>query len=155
MKPSQPIILFSAVLITTLLLITSCGEESASVPATAEKTDTDINPNGSSELALLMRDMHDAAVAAKAEIEKGQTPDIQIDFSSLTTAEPTQPQMIAYTEFEPLAASYIASMQALAHAEDSTQAAQAYTTVVNTCMSCHEVSCKGPIPRIRKLYLQP
>lgn len=155
MKTRQPIILFAALFITLSLTMISCNDESTEEPVSSAEASNDVNPNGSSELALLMRDMHDAAVAAKAEIEKGQTPDIQIDFSSLTTAEPTKPQMIAYDEFEPLAASYIASMQALAQAEDSTQAAQAYTTVVNTCMSCHQVSCKGPIPRIRKLYLQP
>ncbi len=148
-------VMTSGLVMILLFSLAACqGESEQGEPATiAEKKD--INPNGSSELALMMREMHEAAVAAKAEIEKGQTPGITVDFAHMTEAEPTNPKMIAFEEFEPLAKSYITAMQALATAEDSTQAAQAYTTVINTCMSCHEVSCKGPIPRIKRLYLAP
>ncbi len=113
----------------------------------------DVNPNGSSELALLMRDMHEAAVQAKADIEKGMVPDIQLDFSSLTTATPTKSTMVDFDGFEALSASYVTAMRALQQATDSASAAVAHTAVVNTCLSCHQISCQGPIPRIRKLQL--
>lgn len=132
--------------------ISSCQSATESA-ATSTTQQIDVNPNGSSELALLMREMHDVAAAAKAEIDQGNVPAITVDFSQLTEATPTKPQMIAFEAFEPLATTYVEAMQALGKATDSTSAAQAHTMVINTCMSCHQVSCKGPIPRIRKLYL--
>lgn len=134
------------------ITMNSCQSATESASNT-EAQPTDINPNGSSELALLMREMHDVAATAKAEINKGNVPDITVDFSQLTEATPTKPQMIAFEAFKPLADTYVEAMQALGKATDSTAAAQAHTMVINTCMSCHQVSCKGPIPRIRKLYL--
>ena len=34
-----------------------------------------------------------------------------------------------------------------------TQMTANYNAVVNACISCHEVTCVGPISRIKKLYL--
>jgi cytochrome c553 len=137
-----------------LLSMHACQSGKEEQPEPAQVAVTDVNPNGSSELALLMREMHEAAVEAKAAIEQGMLPDMQIDFSSLNTATPTKPTMVDFEGYEALSASYITAMKALDDATDSASAAQAHTAVINTCLSCHQISCQGPIPRIKKLQLE-
>ena len=37
--------------------------------------------------------------------------------------------------------------------KDSENAKQHFNNGVNACISCHQVKCGGPIPRIKKLYI--
>jgi hypothetical protein len=35
------------------------------------------------------------------------------------------------------------------------KAKEHYSKAIQACISCHEVKCSGPIPRIKKLQLKP
>jgi cytochrome c553 len=38
---------------------------------------------------------------------------------------------------------------------DPANAKEHYSNAIQACISCHEVKCSGPIPRIKKLQLKP
>lgn len=133
--------------------IVAC-ENTEESPQPAPPKVEDVNPNGSSELALLMRQMHTSAAKAKAALQSGEVPEITVDYSAITTAMPTDASMVDFEGFLPLAKGYTAAMASLQSATDSASAATAYMQMINTCLACHQQSCRGPIPRIRKLKLQ-
>lgn len=112
----------------------------------------DINPNGSSELALLMRSMHEQGLAAKAELLQGQTPELHMDCEKMHTAQATDPDKVA----NPLYTGYANTLQDKVKAFDqpfNTDKIAAYQSMVDACMNCHREICPGPMSKIKKLYL--
>ena len=110
-----------------------------------------LNPNGDSELALLMRAMFDDGMRAKQLILDGKVPEIQCDYQSLHTAESAMPEKVASTEYMLYAKSYEASVEALLTESPAGKAA-AYQSMVNACMNCHQTMCQGPMVKIKKMY---
>lgn len=110
-----------------------------------------VNPNGDSELALLMRAMFDDALLMKQQIERGKAPRTGIDYDRILTAQATQPEKAASVDYKVHALSYLQTMKALQGA-DVAQASQLFGNMVNSCMGCHQALCPGPMVRIRKLY---
>ncbi len=142
--------------ILTLLLIGLLGfsctsENPESIPEDKPKLVGPINPNGDSELALLMRAMFDDGMRMKAQIKKGEKPKAQIDFEKIFTAEATEPDKVATEEFHAFATSYVESMKALENAEPE-EADGIYRGMVESCMNCHKAFCPGPTMRIKKMY---
>ncbi len=111
-----------------------------------------INPNGDSELALLMREMESHWKTAKKALEDGKTV-VAPDFSSLLHAEPTDESM-KMPSFEGFAQAYLAQIKALNETATKDQRNSAYNNIINACIVCHENSCSGPIPRIQKLLIK-
>lgn len=128
-----------------LLLWQACSNENGA----ASKP---LNPNGDSELALLMRQMFEDGERVRQQIEKGEAVSIQVDFEQIMTAKATDPKKMQGPEFPHFAASYVEAMKALRDAPQA-EAQERYTAMVATCMNCHEQSCPGPLVRIKKLVL--
>ncbi len=110
-----------------------------------------LNPNGDSELALLMRAMYDDAMLVKEQVEAGETPTISVNPQPILTATPSDPESTASPQYKSFARAYIHSVNQLGGATEDVEAL--YTGMVNTCMSCHTAVCPGPRVRIKKLYL--
>ena len=107
-----------------------------------------VNPNGTSELALLMRQMTDELEGVKDKIGRGEKFILDVNHSNLLVAKPTA----AFMKKE----SYNGFAQTLIHQFNTLQAEpsiKSYNSVVTSCIACHEQSCPGPITRINKLYL--
>ena len=111
-----------------------------------------LNPNGDSELALLMRQMFDDGMRVKEQVKKGEKPDIQVDFEKILTAMATDPEKMQPADYPQLATSYVDAMRALRDASPA-EVEDRYTAMVATCMNCHENTCPGPMVRIKKLIL--
>lgn len=109
-----------------------------------------LNPNGDSELALLMRQMFEDGERVKAQIGNGEPVNIQVDFEKIMIAKATDPAKMQGPEFPHFAASYVEAMKALRDAPPA-EAQEKYSAMVATCMNCHEQSCPGPMVRIKKL----
>ncbi len=111
-----------------------------------------LNPNGMSELALLMRRMVSDLEAARDVIERGGTPaPVGDGFRRIRCAWPTEPGMRT-PEFDPLAVGYlrrVAEMDA-----DPAHARARYTAVLAGCRACHEATCDGPLSVIDGLALR-
>jgi len=111
-----------------------------------------LNPNGDSELALLMRKMEKQWQDTKKNLEAGQTIHDVPDFHDLLSATPTDESM-TMDGFKGYATSYLNKIKALQNTKGSQQKT-AYNNVINGCILCHENSCSGPIPRIKKLLIK-
>lgn len=143
-------LLFALPIFITILLF-SCITDSP------EKNETGpiimpINPNGDSELALLMRDMFEEGLKAKEKIKNGEIPDLVLDFEKIHTAQATEPEKAASPEYKVHALSYMQAVTALKNA-DKNNLEKSYTNMVDACMSCHKAVCPGPTVKIKKLYL--
>ena len=112
-----------------------------------------INPNGDSELALLMRDMADDADRMREQIKKGEKPEVLKRFETIHSAVATEPGKVKNEEFKTFANAYLTSIKSLqkATAEESKLY---FNGLVETCMNCHTAFCPGPKMRIKKLYLK-
>ncbi len=113
---------------------------------------TAINPNGDTELALLMREMYADGMQMKAAIENGDAPESHIDVSRLAVAEATVPAKVASQEFQAYAIVYQSLIQSMHEAEDEDKIGN-YRALVNTCVTCHAAFCPGPLERIKKMEL--
>jgi hypothetical protein len=107
-----------------------------------------------SELASIMRVLHDEATERKGILETGEmaVANSQLIFKMIT-AKPTEPHMVG-PAFEPHAQAFIASYGQLNTAEDVQVQIEAHNNLVKSCVACHMNFCQGPIPRIEKLYVQ-
>ena len=111
-----------------------------------------LNPNGDSELAVLMREMEADALEMKKFIETGREPTEKYDHSNLFTATPTEDGKTDIPEYKTMAQSYLNAMKAL-ESSNKDNALSQYTNLVDNCLSCHKSMCPGPVVRIEKLYV--
>jgi hypothetical protein len=123
-----------------LMISTSCTDKPKS-----------LNPNGDSELALLMREMYDDGMKTKQQLLDGKEPEVHVKYKQIHTAKSTESLHVDPTNFSPYALAYEAAMDSFIAAEASSKVA-AYQTMVNACMNCHQTVCPGPKVKIRHLY---
>lgn len=145
----------------SLLLISSCNQEqedavsstsSASAEEEKKENKKSLNPNGDSELALLMREMFDEAQKIKKQVQNGEPVETTLDQEKILTAHATEPEKAASPEFKAWAGAYLASLDSLKEAKPE-NAEKIYRELVNNCLTCHKSLCPGPIVRINKLKM--
>jgi hypothetical protein len=106
-----------------------------------------------SEMAMLMEQMYVDNERLKSKIlngdDLGEFPE---HFAKIHRAGMTDPS--EYDAFFKDQAALFLKAQRLIY-EDPTNAEIHYNEMVNQCIACHQVKCGGPIPRIKKLYLNP
>ncbi len=112
---------------------------------------SDINPNGASELAALMRTMQRDLSQAGEAIRRGEAPASLFErHRRIRCAWPTDPAERS-AAFDAMAQNYLTQVQSLdAHPVDLRGAHQ---RVISACIACHETACTGPIPAIEALRL--
>ena len=121
-------------------------------PSPEQNSVAPLNPNGDSELALLMRSMYDDGMEMKLALKAGDAPQSHIDISKLYSSEPTVTGKASTPEYLAFALAYEAAFKSLGEAQED-QKAEAYKTLVNSCIACHKSVCPGPIVRIEKMKL--
>ncbi len=127
--------------ITILFYILSCNDvKNQSVPK-------------DSELTLLMRQMYDESEQIKAQILKGEKPQILDQAEALLHSHSTDPSVAESEAFKLFAESYLAAIDALKNA-DAAHIQTSYEIMVTSCMNCHRQLCPGPMMKIKKLYLE-
>lgn len=131
-----------------LLSLLVFGCQSSSEKPTPERP---INPNGDSELALLMREMFEESDRIKQQIEAGEFPSGLQKFEAIHSAVPTDSD-VSGPIFESMATAYIQSIRAIEAGDSST--VFRFNSMVDQCMNCHAEFCPGPMKRIKKLYIQ-
>jgi len=113
---------------------------------------SDINPNGSSELAEMMRTMQRDLSAAREAILAGQpVTRMHARHRKMRCAWPTAASDRNPT-FDAFAQGYLANVAALETAPAEGRAA-AFTAVLDACKACHQQSCPGPITAIDAMRL--
>lgn len=113
---------------------------------------TSLNPNGDSELALLMREMYDSSASLKELIKKGKSPaNFPEKFVKMQTAKPTDVKVKNVT-FDALSNEYLKSLISV-HQSPKKELVVNYNLMVQKCINCHQVFCPGPIQKIGKLKM--
>lgn len=111
---------------------------------------SDINPNGASELAALMRVMQkDLAEARDTLGAGGATRPLRSAHARLRCAWPTDPNDRNPT-YDAFSQAYLAAVSSL-DAASGDEARAAHDRVIDTCVACHQNTCQGPIPAIEAL----
>lgn len=106
-----------------------------------------------SELAILMREMHDQSASFKLKINEGEMPEkFPEHFKNIHTANSTDPDVKdeVYHSFSDM---YLGFIKQYEEAEGDAKVIQ-YNNSIKACVSCHQQYCQGPIPKIEKLYIK-
>ena len=109
-----------------------------------------LDPNETSEMAILMREMFAQLDVIKSKIEAGE--DIsheQLQFVAIHKTETTDESFLT----EGLTSMSIGfDLVVTSFNEDPSESN--YKSIVNTCISCHQGMCPGPLERIDNLILE-
>ncbi len=105
-----------------------------------------------SEMANLMNEMYAYNEAIKQQIINGNLEaGYPENFDKIHTAILTDPTDRDLT-FESFSRQFIESQKSVFN-ESEENLKSRYNNSINSCMSCHNVKCVGPIPRIKKLLI--
>lgn len=139
-----------------LALVVACADSASETKKDSAKDTVKackpLNPNGDSELAILMRAMAGWNDSIKAALLSGrEAPAPPSNLNDIITAKRTDPNIDAAV-FNSHASHYLAQVEQFKSAakEDKTRT---YNAIVNACVSCHENFCGGPLVRINKMFI--
>jgi len=111
-----------------------------------------INPNGDSELAILMRELANWNDSCKAAIQSGRAiPAKPAKLNTLLTAKKTD-ETIDINLYNSMASLYQGRVAAFEASTDENRI-DLYNGMVTGCVSCHENFCGGPLVRINKMFI--
>jgi cytochrome c553 len=104
-----------------------------------------------SEMAMLMEQMYVDNQRLKERLEKGEpVGEFPAHFAKIHEAVMTDPS--ENDAFFKENAQVFLTAQEMIYKEPE-KAKEHYSNAIQACISCHEVKCSGPIPRIKKLQL--
>ena len=107
------------------------------------------DPNETSEMALMMRQLYDDMLVLKKELELGNTiKEKQVSFAPIHLHTPTDSSFIKPGFMERSAAFSRTAQLFNADPNEGT-----YRAVVMGCVTCHQALCPGPLVRIDNLVL--
>jgi len=105
-----------------------------------------------SEMTILMREMFEFQEDSKNKIEKGELPlNFPEKFKTIHSAKLSD-QFEHDASFKGFTNLYYQNIKSL---DNSTKedARENFNAAIQTCIACHETTCSGPIPRIKKLLI--
>ncbi|HMQ08229.1 MAG TPA: hypothetical protein PKC30_13080 [Saprospiraceae bacterium] len=136
-------------IVTIILAIPGCLSEKSGI-----RSNTSIvNPNGDSELALLMRKMYDEAQVYKNKLADNHHFQFTYQVQDIFTAQATDPSKPISKEYQQMGRAFVQSLEALHLAEQQDKKSH-FQGMILTCVACHEKVCRGPLEKIQKLYLE-
>ena len=104
-------------------------------------------------MAALMLWMYDVNAANKQLILEGKSPKhFPKDFLKIHTAQLTD-STDRTLSFKAFSDYYIRNMKAVFESSQESLTRR-HNTVINSCISCHQTICIGPIPKIKKLLIK-
>ncbi|TDQ30270.1 acetolactate decarboxylase [Tenacibaculum caenipelagi] len=107
----------------------------------------------SSEMAALMNAMYEGNMTIKNKILEGESigdfPETYLNIHNAVLTDPADRN----ASFEAFSKLYIQNMQQVyTGAKDSLK--ENFNKTINSCIACHQTTCTGPIPRIKKLLIK-
>ncbi|MGL5890880.1 MAG: hypothetical protein ACRC3B_13390, partial [Bacteroidia bacterium] len=110
-----------------------------------------LNPNGDSELALLMREMTKNTEAMSAALKKNtdfpEKPEGVEKIINAVRADST----IKQAPYEIYAKAWLDALDRL-YAAPENRRTEMFNALVSNCESCHNAYCHGPLERIAKMH---
>ena len=136
----------------------SCSKKEKNAETFTEESCTENPPKSRfkmyemSEMAALMEQMYVDNQRLKERIKNGDTigkfPNHFLQIHKAVMTDETDNDAF----FKQQAAAFIKAQELIY--EDPENAKQHFNDGVDACISCHKEKCGGPIPRIKKLYIQ-
>lgn len=106
-----------------------------------------------SEMTTLMREMYDFQEGSKQQIEKGELPlDFPEKFKTIHSAQLSD-DFEHDESFKGFTNLYYQDIENLYNSNKENLKGN-FNKTINTCVACHETTCTGPIPRIKKLLIK-
>ncbi len=137
----------------TFCLIFACGKVNQEDFVIEESSDGKIfEMYAMSEMALLMEQMYVDNQRLKERIQNGDTiGQFPNHFLKIHKAVMTDAQ--DFDDFFKEQAEIFIKTQEMIY-KDNANAKEHFNNGINACIECHKVKCGGPIPRIKKLYIE-
>ena len=134
------------VLFLSCLTVISCQKKNV-----AQKVEVPVMYEAS-EMAILMRGMYEFNNVVKAQIinKESLTPFPEV-FEDIHSAVLTD-KFERNNEFDSLSKQFINYQNAL-YSSGSDSTVYFFNKSINTCITCHEPRCTGPIPKMKKLLI--
>lgn len=134
------------------LILMGCNKKEECTTENSGKSEKKFEMYKMSEMAALMEQMYAENEILKAKIKKGDSiGKFPIHFLQIHKAVMTdESENDAF--FKEQATQFIKAQELIY--QDPKNAKKHFNEGVNTCIKCHEVKCGGPIPRIKKLYIE-
>ena len=105
-----------------------------------------------SEMASFMEEMYAEHQVLKEQILNGETPD-SLSYNLLNLHTATMTDSSDYDErFKNMAKVFVEYEEKIV--SDPANVKANYNQAVQLCISCHQLKCTGPIPRIKKLLIK-
>lgn len=109
-----------------------------------------LDPNPTSEMAQQMREMTKELEAIKIKLEKNETLG-----GNLLNFELIHHQQVTDSSFnkphiEPMSIAYDYAVGEF----NKDPSVKNYSSIINNCSSCHQLSCQGPLVKINKLMIK-
>lgn len=139
-------------LVLTILVTSVIACQEAHDAETFRHPDDIVNPNGDSELALVMRDIHFEANKVGRALEANEDVDLTLlkELSAkLSTSVPTDSNVLDEAYY-----SFSTSLEKRVELMESEDAVIEFNEMVKTCVACHKNTCPGPISKIQKLKVK-
>ena len=144
--------LFIIASVFLLMVLSSQLTESEPASISICKDSVDVNPNGSSELSILMRKMYDHAAAARKDVKaKKIKRTYPAEFAKIYTATPTD-SLTKNEHFNTFADIYMRSLKSF-KSSDAGNLVDNYNGIVSACVACHSQHCPGPLFKIKLLMI--
>lgn len=103
-----------------------------------------------SPMAKLMREMLKFIKEEKAQIEAGKEPlPFPKKFEKIKTAKITAGKKLS-NDHERYLTAFLNELNAYYKAKNTNERKQALNALINTCITCHEEECPGPIQTIKE-----
>lgn len=139
------------------LLLFSCQGKSTIKEAEKEEKaieNTSFTMYTMSPMAQLMEEMYANTLAIKTQIEAGggefgKFPESHLNIENAQMTDATDRDMF----FGMQAKEFLAYEKAFYNSKKEDRIEE-YNAIVNSCLTCHQKKCGGPIPRIKKLLIQ-
>jgi hypothetical protein len=140
-------------LLISIFFFLSCNKNTEKTECkTSNKSDKEFEMYQMSEMAALMESMYIENEKLKERIKSGDTigqfPSHFLNIhKAVMTDESDNDQF-----FKEQASLFIKSQEMIY--KDPKNAKLHFNEGINACVSCHQVKCGGPIPKIKKLYIK-
>ncbi|MEQ3662719.1 MAG: hypothetical protein ABNG98_04280 [Flavobacterium sp.] len=142
---------YSIILFLSVFFFFSCNTKKEESAEEVTKTSEDFEMYQMSEMATLMEQMYVDNERLKDRIIKGDTVgQFPQHFTKIHEAVLTD-DTDKDTFFKEQASKFILAQELIY--KDPKNAKRHFNNGVNACIECHQVKCGGPIPRIKKLYI--
>ena len=146
-----------AILFIFFIVLISCNKKVEKTDASCEKSsekkeDKKFEMYEMSEMSLLMEQMYVDNERLKERIKKGDTigkfPNHFLKIHKAVMTDDKENDAF----FKEQASNFIKAQHMIY--EDPKNAKEHFNKGVDACLKCHQVKCGGPIPRIKKLYIE-